>query len=330
MTEDGESTLTIHVSTSFTSSEFIEFAGFELLNSEGEVVAVEGFDFGNVTGFGANYSGTRILYFEEFFSLPFEGSLLLYEGYFNDNSELVCSFPINFSLDGSGVSLEGQYFIVDEYDFIEFTSDSLFVYDFEEEMECYEFIEFVYLASDSVLVFSNDEEEESIMVNYSINGDNINLFFQGDSIELTDSSFESSKWEECDSVNCTIYDVYAEAGECDSLGYFMVDVEFVVINPSANTFTIQGNGTNYGSFEYEQESYQIGPLLADGITEYEFAVLDNENQECSDFYELGTVSCEGTTGIRDLILEEKKLLLIKNILGETVNQVLQNKPYIYF
>ena len=109
MTEDGEATLTINMSTFFNSSEFFGYAGFVLLNSDGEEIAGEGMDAGNVYGFGANYSDTRTLYFEEFFSIPFEGTLLLYEGFFAGNPELVCSFPISFSLDGAGISLEGQY-----------------------------------------------------------------------------------------------------------------------------------------------------------------------------------------------------------------------------
>ena len=67
MTENGEVTLTINMSTFFTSLEFFGYAGFVLLNSEGDEIAEEGMDAGNVYGFGANYSDTRTLYFEEFF-----------------------------------------------------------------------------------------------------------------------------------------------------------------------------------------------------------------------------------------------------------------------
>ena len=48
MTEDGEATLTINMSTFFTSSEFFGYAGFVLLNSDGEEIAEEGMDAGNV------------------------------------------------------------------------------------------------------------------------------------------------------------------------------------------------------------------------------------------------------------------------------------------
>jgi len=333
MTEDDDATLVINMSTSFTSSVTFPYAGFTLINSDGETIAEEGMDAGNVYGFGANYSDTRLLYFYEYFSLPFEGTLLLYNGFFSGNSELACSFPIDFSIEGAGISLEGQYYLEQEFDYVEFTSDSIYIYDFEEDMECYEFINFEYLASDSVIVFLNEDLEEQILMNYQLNDENITLNLDGENIELINSQFEPSKWEECDddsTSDCTISNVYAEAGECDSLGYFMVDIEFDVTSPMAYTFTIQGNATNYGSYEYGQTFYQIGPFLADGITDYEFVITDNEDSECSDYYELGTVSCEGSTGITSSNLSERRLLFIKNILGETVNKLKPNTPYIYF
>lgn len=333
MTEETEAALTINMSTFFTSSEFFGYAGFALLDSEGEMIAEEGMDAGNVYGFGADYSDTRVLYFDDFFSLPFEGNLLLFEGFFAGNPELVCSFPVSFSLDGAGISLQGQYYFDEEFDYLEFTSDSIFIYDFEEDMECYEFIEFEYLASDSVLVFSNEEEEEQIMINYQLSGDNIILNFDDEFVEILNTQFEPSKWEECgdDSTSdCTISNVYAEAGECDSLGYFMVDIQFDVESPMANTFTIQGNGTNYGSFEYGELFYQLGPFLGDSETEYEFAITDNEDSECSDYYDLGTVSCDIPSSIIDFQKSDRRLLFIKNILGETVNMLEPNNPYIYF
>ena len=332
MTENGEVTLTINMTTFFTSSEFFGYAGFVLLNYEGDEIAEEGMDAANVYGFGANYSDTRTLYFEEFFSIPFEGTLLLYEGFFAGNPELVCSFPISFSLDGAGISLEGQYHLAEEYDYVEFTSDSLFVYDFEEDMECYEYVAFSYLASDSQLVLTNAELEEHIMVDYVFSENNIMLMTAEDNVLLDYTSFDASEWEECDedSTDCIISNVIAEAGECDSLGYFMVDIEFDVENPMAYTFTIQGNGTNYGSFEYGEPFYQLGPFLADGETEYEFAITDNEDSECSDYYDLGTVSCDIISSITNFEMSDKRLLFIKNILGETVNKLEPNNPYIYF
>ena len=332
MTNDGEATLTFNMSTFFTSSEFFGYAGFILVNSYGEEIAEEGMNAGNVYGFGSNYSDTRTLYFEEFFSIPFEGTLLLYEGFFAGNSELVCSFPISFSLDSSGISFEGQYYLADEYDYVEFTSDSMFVYDFEDDMECFEYIAFSYLASDSQLVLINSEFELQIMYNYEFSENNIMLMNTEDYVLLENISFDASGWQECneDSTDCIISNIFAEAGECDSLGYFLVDIEFDFENPMAYNFAIQGNGTNYGSFEYGESFYQLGPFLADGETEYEFAITDNEDSECSNYFYLGTVSCDVISNITNFEKIERQLLFIKNILGETVNNLNSNNPYIYF
>ena len=332
MTEDGEATLNINMSTFFASSDFINYAGFVLFNSDGEEIAEEGIDAGNVYGFGANYSDSRTLYFEEFFSIPFEGSLLLYEGFFAGSPELVCSFPISFSLDGTDISLEGQYYLAEEFDYVEFTSDSLFVYDFEEDMQCYEYIASSYLASDSQIVITITELEEQIMFNYEFFENNIILMTAEDSLLLDYTSFYASEWEECneDPIDCIIYNVFAEAGECDSLGYFMVDLEFEIENSMANNFTIQGNGINYGSFEYGEPFYQLGPFLADGVTEYDFTISDNEDSECSDYYLLGSVSCDVFSNITNFEMSGKRLLFIKNILGETVNKLEPNNRYIYF
>tara|TARA_B100000963_G_scaffold251577_1_gene220423 strand:- start:1551 stop:2882 length:1332 start_codon:yes stop_codon:yes gene_type:complete len=331
MTEEGEATLTVNMSTFFSSLDFFSYAGFVLFNSDGVEIAEEGMDAGNVYGFGANYSDTRILYFEEFFSIPFEGTLFLYEGFFAGKPELVCSFPINFSLDGADTFLVGQYYLAEEFDYVEFTSDSLFVYDFDEDMECYEYITFNYLASDSQLVLTNSELEEQMMIDYEFSENNIILLSQGDSIFLDYTSFNSFDWEECnDSTGCIISNIYAEEEECDSVGYFMVDIEFDVENPMAYTFTIEGNGTNYGSFEYGQTFYQLGPFLGDGVTEYEFAIGDNKDSECFDYYVLGTVSCDVFSSTTNFAISGKRLLFIKNILGETVNKLEPNNPYIYF
>ena len=331
MTEEGEAALTINMSTLFYSSEFFAYAGFVLLNSDGEIIAEEGMDAGNVYGFGSNYSDTRILYFDEFFTIPFEGTLVLYENFFSGgNFEFICLFPIDFSLEDANISLEGQYYLSEEFDYVEFTLDSLFVYDFEEDMECYEYITFSYLASDSQLILSNAELEEQMMIDYEFSENNIILLSPVDSIFLDYTSFDSSDWEECnDSTNCIISNVFAEAGECDSLGHFMVNIEFDVENPMADYFTIQGNGTNYGSFEYVKPFNQLGPFLADGVTEYEFSINDNEDFECFDYYVLGTVSCDVISSTTNFAMPGKRLLYIKNILGVTVDNIKPNIPYIY-
>ena len=329
--DEGEFVLTINMSTFFTSDDYFDYAGFVLLNSDGDVVAEEGIDAGNVYGFGAEYSDTRVLYFDEFVNLPFEGTLALFKGYFSGNEELACSFPISFSIDGAGVSLEGQYFSEEEYDYVQFSEDSLFIYDFEDE-ECYEFISFQYIANDSIIFLSNEEEEDQLLIEYSFEGSTLNLFNMDNSIELLAMTFDPSEWVECDDdiSECTIFNVYAEASDCDSMGMVMIDIEFDVENQQSMGFNISGNGENYGSFDYGQMYYTVGPILADGETIYEFVIIDNDDNSCSDFTTLGPIECDDITSLNSLNKLSKNLLFIKNILGETVDKPSANSPYIYF
>ncbi|MEZ4886530.1 MAG: T9SS type A sorting domain-containing protein [Chitinophagales bacterium] len=95
----------------------------------------------------------------------------------------------------------------------------------------------------------------------------------------------------CETAECVISNVIAEAHECDENGMFLVDIAFDVENPAAQTFRIRGNGTNYGTFEYGQDFYTIGPLVGDGTTIYEFIVRDTENEGCSAFTGLGPIDC---------------------------------------
>lgn len=99
---------------------------------------------------------------------------------------------------------------------------------------------------------------------------------------------------DCEEGNdaCEIWDVFAEAWECDSSGYFYVDVAFQANNTS-NQFQIVGNGANYGTFSYGEPYYTVGPLLGDGSTEYEFVVQDVEYPNCSDWVVLDPINCEG-------------------------------------
>jgi len=88
---------------------------------------------------------------------------------------------------------------------------------------------------------------------------------------------------DCPVLECFISNVVAEAHECDEDGNFLVDIDFDVVDGGSMGFTIVGNGTNYGTFEYGMDFYTIGPLAGDGETIYEFIVSDVENEGCSAF-----------------------------------------------
>ncbi len=110
---------------------------------------------------------------------------------------------------------------------------------------------------------------------------------------------------ECTPVgDCGIFDVFAEAYECDENGEFLVDISFESIDVGTGGFGIRGNGVVYGTFEYGEDFYTIGPLEGDCETIYEFIVYDNEDPNCVDetfFTEV--VCCETECFIENLQAE---------------------------
>ncbi len=104
-------------------------------------------------------------------------------------------------------------------------------------------------------------------------------------------------------AQCVIDDVSVVQGDCDGV-YFEVKIDFFYDEVGNEGFKVQGNGVNYGNFQYANLPITIGPLLGDGTTNYEFVVIDNQFNDCSDFAVLGPVLCgAGACEIYDLALE---------------------------
>ncbi len=83
--------------------------------------------------------------------------------------------------------------------------------------------------------------------------------------------------------DCSISDVYTEIQDCNENDQFYVDIEFNYENTSSG-FIINGNGNNYGQFEYGEPFYTVGPFEADCNTLLEFVIIDLGNELCTDFY----------------------------------------------
>jgi hypothetical protein len=98
----------------------------------------------------------------------------------------------------------------------------------------------------------------------------------------------------CCGDRCGIDDVRVEAGECNEEDMFYVDVEFQTIGSVSDSFSIVGNGRNYGTFAYGETFYRVGPLEGDCETKYEFIVKDQANPDCSDFSGLEEPVCCGS------------------------------------
>lgn len=89
--------------------------------------------------------------------------------------------------------------------------------------------------------------------------------------------------------NCTIGDLNTEVVECDS-GFFSLNVDFEYSGGVSDSFKLKGNGKFYGIYGYSQLPITLSGLVADGVTHYEFAVIDQEGK-CSNYIDLGTVDC---------------------------------------
>jgi hypothetical protein len=101
---------------------------------------------------------------------------------------------------------------------------------------------------------------------------------------------------------CSIENVQATQSDCNN-GFFNVTINFTFDGVGNEGFRVQGNGVNYGNFSYADVPIQIGPLEGDGVTTYEFVVIDNQFNDCSDFAVLGPINCSsGDCEIYDLAL----------------------------
>ena len=101
--------------------------------------------------------------------------------------------------------------------------------------------------------------------------------------------------------DCEIWDVFAEAHECDDEGNFMVDIEFNSNNTGGEGFSIVANDFEFGPFEYGETFYTFGPLESGVI--YEILVLDNQFSDCGGHYVLGPIYCDDNCHIYDLHAE---------------------------
>ena len=93
---------------------------------------------------------------------------------------------------------------------------------------------------------------------------------------------------------CTIFDVKAEPRLCDN-DEILVDIEFKTEGEVSDSFSIRGNGMDYGKFPHGEMFYTVGPVPGDCETIYEFIIIDNENPDCRNFTELDEILCCGST-----------------------------------
>ncbi len=90
--------------------------------------------------------------------------------------------------------------------------------------------------------------------------------------------------------NCAITELTAETLPCSTDSIYFVDFSFVVSNPGISGFTARGNGTVFGSFDYGENLYRIGPFdSCDEINE--LVIIDNEDDACNTAISIDAPDC---------------------------------------
>jgi len=157
------------------------------------------------------------------------------------------------------------------------------------------------------MVYGIFEYEDLPVIIYDLYGDGTTFYeFVVIDNEFTGcSNYIEFGTVDCFGGECNIWNVDVFPQDCDS-GYFYVDLGFWYENVGDQGFRVQGNGNNYGNFEYADLPISIGPLDGDGVTEYEFVVIDNDIEGCSDWAAIDPVDCNGggDCEIGELIIDD--------------------------
>ena len=104
---------------------------------------------------------------------------------------------------------------------------------------------------------------------------------------------------------CEIGNIVLTKLDCDNDNKFYLIIDFNHVNTS-DSFKIQGNGHQYGTFAYADLPVQIGPLDGNFNDTYEFVIKDLENGDCTNFSTLSPPYCNNGNDchIHDLIAEK--------------------------
>ncbi len=104
---------------------------------------------------------------------------------------------------------------------------------------------------------------------------------------------------------CQIDAIKVVTTSCDKDGNIYAYIKFDDKNTSVDGFTIRGNGHQYGSFQYGNNSYKVGPLDADCQTIYEFVIIDNNIDSCFASTHLDKpLCCDTTCSISHIVIKE--------------------------
>jgi len=101
---------------------------------------------------------------------------------------------------------------------------------------------------------------------------------------------------------CVFQEFTVEAGTCED-GQFNARINISTRDTSEQGYYLFANGRLFGPYSYRESELEIGPFLADGLTVYDFLVIDIESPNCFAYAEVGPVSCDPPCRIGDLTAE---------------------------
>ena len=90
---------------------------------------------------------------------------------------------------------------------------------------------------------------------------------------------------------CQLSELTVVQAPCQDNDSFFVDLDLIYQNVGVSGFSVQGNGNDYGIFEYADLPVTLGPLPGDG-TFYEFVVQDVDHPDCSIAIDYAVVDCD--------------------------------------
>ncbi|MDF1697375.1 MAG: T9SS type A sorting domain-containing protein [Saprospiraceae bacterium] len=108
--------------------------------------------------------------------------------------------------------------------------------------------------------------------------------------------------EDC-TIECQLFNLFGEASICEEGEYF-IDLEFEAKDIEGSTFEVFVDGTNYGSFEYGETFYTVGPIPSNCDQAPTLVIEDSGLESCSDFFNFSDpICCESNCNFTALEIE---------------------------
>ncbi|MFT4536861.1 MAG: hypothetical protein ACJA1A_003703 [Saprospiraceae bacterium] len=123
-------------------------------------------------------------------------------------------------------------------------------------------------------------------------------------------------------AQCDFSNLSVEESDCNDAGVVDLVINFEFTGEGNQGFTILGNGTNYGNFEYASLPVTLSGIEANCETEYEFIIRDIQDPTCSVFTEYGIICCSGACNLE--ILGASTSVCVDEIFSLTVETSLSS------